>query len=103
MTRNTAVLSGALLLAGGMAVGAMAPTASRAAAPAITPGGVQDDERVTAISPPSDPLPAEDRSAGVTKFSFLAYGDTRGPHDGTTIQFEHSLVVESMLASIKKQ
>ena len=37
----------------------------------------------------------------MTKFSFIAYGDTRGRHDGTELQAEHALVVESMLATIK--
>lgn len=62
----------------------------------------QSQERVEAIKPPSTSLPAEGASAGVTKFSFIAYGDTRGRRDGTAIQYEHSLIIDSMLAQIKK-
>jgi hypothetical protein len=58
-------------------------------------------ETIRAISPPTRPLPAESASAGVKKFSFIAYGDTRGRRDGTEIQYEHSLVVDSMMATIK--
>lgn len=38
----------------------------------------------------------------MTRYSFIVYGDTRGSQDGTAIQYEHSLVVDSMLAQIKK-
>ncbi len=44
----------------------------------------------------------ETATAGVTKYSFIAYGDTRGRRDGIAIQYEHSLIVDSMLAQIKK-
>ena len=50
----------------------------------------------------SPPLPDEAQSRNITKFSFIAYGDTRGRRDGTTIQYEHSLIVDSMLGQIKK-
>jgi 3',5'-cyclic AMP phosphodiesterase CpdA len=60
----------------------------------------QQQEQVRAIAPPARPLPREADSAGVTKFSFVAYGDTRGRRDGTEIQYEHSLIVDSMLATI---
>jgi Calcineurin-like phosphoesterase len=59
-------------------------------------------ERVQAIKAPTNPLPDEGASRGITKFSFIAYGDTRGRRDGLTIQYEHSLLVDSMLAQIKK-
>jgi hypothetical protein len=59
-------------------------------------------EGVRAIAPPREPLPPEEKSAGVTRFSFLVYGDTRGRRDGKQIQHEHSLVVDSMLATIKR-
>lgn len=62
----------------------------------------QAQERVTPIKPPSGPLPEEAASRGVTKYSFIAYGDTRGRRDGTAVQYEHSLIVDSMLAQIKK-
>lgn len=51
--------------------------------------------------PPRVPLASEAASAAITKFSFIAYGDTRGRHDGTELQAEHTLVIESMLQSIK--
>ena len=59
-------------------------------------------ERVAAISPPTNPLPEEGVSNGITKFSFIVYGDTRGRRDGVAIQYEHSLVIDSMIAQIKK-
>ena len=62
----------------------------------------QDAERVQAIKPPTTLLPSEAESKGVTKYSFLVYGDTRGRRDGTALQYEHSLIVDSMLAQIKK-
>jgi len=62
----------------------------------------QETERVTAIKPPTKPLPPEAESRGVTKFSFIVYGDTRGRRDGTEGQYEHSLIVDSALVQIKK-
>src|SRR5215472_14007212 len=61
----------------------------------------QAQERVLAIRPSTTPLPAENESQGMTKYSFIAYGDTRGRRDGTGTQYEHSLVIDSMLAQIK--
>jgi hypothetical protein len=58
-------------------------------------------ESVRSIKPPRNPLPAEASSAGVTQFSFVVYGDTRGRRDGTEIQYEHSLIVDSILTTIK--
>src|SRR5580704_18938066 len=71
----------------------------------VVPPGVglaQETERVVAIKPPGTPLPDEAQSRNVTKFSFISYGDTRGRRDGTAIQYEHSLVIDSMLGQIKK-
>jgi 3',5'-cyclic AMP phosphodiesterase CpdA len=70
--------------------------------PCNLPAQTQEEEHVTPIKPPAKPLPDEKASAGVTKYSFIAYGDTRGRRDGTAIQYEHSLIVDSMLAQIKK-
>ncbi|HLW98148.1 MAG TPA: metallophosphoesterase [Candidatus Acidoferrales bacterium] len=64
--------------------------------------GAQDPERVTPISPPANPLPSEAQSSAVTRFTFIVYGDTRGRRDGVAIQYEHSLIVDSMLAQIKR-
>jgi len=47
-------------------------------------------------------LPSEEASRNVSQFSFIAYGDTRGRRDGTAIQYDHSLLVDGMLAQIKK-
>jgi hypothetical protein len=68
----------------------------------ITPAAAQDSERVTPIAAPTTPLPPEAKSAGITQFSFIAYGDTRGRRDGVTIQYDHSILVDSMLQQIKK-
>jgi 3',5'-cyclic AMP phosphodiesterase CpdA len=57
-------------------------------------------DSVLAIAPARTPLPAEAASASVTRFSFIVYGDTRGRRDGVDEQYEHSLVVESMLRTI---
>src|SRR5437016_7242597 len=54
------------------------------------PAEAQEEEQVTPIKPPARPLPDETASAGVTKYSFIAYGDTRGRRDGIAIQYEHS-------------
>lgn len=68
--------------------------------PAQRPGVAA--EAVRAILPPRNPLPDETAATGVTRFSFIVYGDTRGRHDGQEVQYEHSLVVDSMLDTIKK-
>jgi len=57
---------------------------------------------VNAIKAPATPLPNEAASGHIKKFSFIAYGDTRGRRDGVAIQYEHSLLIDSMLALIKK-
>ncbi|PYS18512.1 MAG: hypothetical protein DMG11_33160 [Acidobacteria bacterium] len=49
---------------------------------------------VRTIAAPGKPLPLEDASAGVTKFSYIVYGDTRGRADGVELQYEHGLVVD---------
>ena len=74
-------------------------------APAL--GGAQTpaarDTIITAPTlAPRVPLPPEAATASLTRFSFIAYGDTRGRHDGTAIQAEHQLVIESMLATIAR-
>lgn len=63
--------------------------------------GGNDADTVRPIERPRNPLPAEAASAKVTRFSFIAYGDTRGRRDGVDEQYEHSLVVESMLRTIR--
>src|SRR6202047_1833801 len=65
-------------------------------------GQTAPQERVEAIRPPATLLPDEATSRGVTKFSFIVYGDTRGRRDGVALQYEHSLIVDSMLKQIKQ-
>jgi 3',5'-cyclic AMP phosphodiesterase CpdA len=60
-------------------------------------------DTVRAIMPPRQPLPPEAASAGVTRFSFIVYGDTRGRRDGTEVQYEHSLIVDAMLRQIAQR
>lgn len=64
----------------------------------------------TAVQPipaPATPLPDERASAGVTRFAFIAYGDTRSgsepdvPGDGQVVHPQHSELVEGMLALAK--
>jgi hypothetical protein len=58
------------------------------------------------IDPPATPLPSEARSSAVTRFSFIAYGDTRSsgdadiPGDGQILHPEHSRLVDRMIARI---
>lgn len=58
---------------------------------------------VRAIEPPATGLAGEPASAGVTRFSFVAYGDTRSandpnaPADGRIIQPEHSRLVDRVI------
>jgi len=59
---------------------------------------------VHAIEPPANPLPAEQASSNVTKFSFFAYGDTRSdgragvPGDGDIVHPIHKRIVDRMIA-----
>jgi len=58
--------------------------------------------QVTAITPPATPLPPEDQSRDVKRFSFILYGDTRGSQDGFALQANHSRVMDGILAEVKK-
>jgi hypothetical protein len=60
-----------------------------------------DTNVVVPITPPRTPIPPEDATRNISKFSFIAYGDTRGAFDGTLVQYEHSLVVQTMLRTIR--
>ena len=63
---------------------------------------------VRPIDPPATPLPSEAASAGLTRFSFIAYGDTRSggaadvPGDGQIVHVEHSRVVDKMIPRIRE-
>lgn len=72
------------------------PTQPPAAAPLMPPA-----VPVRAIEPPKTPLPAEADSAKITRFSFIAYGDTRGANDGLQIHREHQALIEAMIAKAK--
>lgn len=72
---------------------------ARPAAQAIPPAQAPRDT-VLAIQAPREPLPPENASRNVNRFSFLVYGDTRGRRDGVDPQYEHSLIVEAMLRTI---
>lgn len=80
------------------------PTPPPGSHPAVAPVAATpvSTEPVRAIAAARRPLPAEADSAGVSAFSFIVYGDTRGRQDGTAVQYEHSLVVDGMLATIKQ-
>jgi len=76
----------------------------------IAQQGQPDDVPVRAIEAPAHPLPPEAATAGVTKFSFLAYGDTRSagpsragepPEDGRELQRVHGEVVDAMIAAAR--
>ncbi|HMV50324.1 MAG TPA: metallophosphoesterase [Blastocatellia bacterium] len=70
--------------------------------PQTTPPQEAADEPVRAIKAPRTPLPSEEASADVKKFSFIVYGDTRGRRDGLEQQYEHSMVVNAAVQNIKK-
>ena len=57
-------------------------------------------EAVRPIAPPATPLPAEGATARQTRFSFIAYGDTRSQVDGKALQPDHGAVVGSMVTTI---
>jgi hypothetical protein len=70
-----------------------------------------DDVEVRPIAAPARPLPREEATARVTRFSFIAYGDTRSagpsrsgepPEDGRILQREHGLVVDAMLKAASR-
>src|SRR5882757_5944330 len=71
------------------------------ALPAVVP--------VRPIEPPATPLQSEAASAGVTKFAFIAYGDTRSsgaadvPGDGQILHPIHSQIVDRMIARVRER
>lgn len=67
-----------------------------AAAPAV------QQEPVIQIAAPRRPIPPERESVGVTRFSFIVYGDTRGRRDGVEVQYEHRMIVDAMLVEIAR-
>jgi hypothetical protein len=65
--------------------------------------GAADSTVVTPIGAPRTPLPSEAATANITKFSFIAYGDTRGEFDGTYVNTPHMSVVASMIRTIQRR
>jgi len=67
------------------------------------PVSVRTPAVVRPIDPPAAPLPSEGASASITRFSFVAYGDTRSasdpnlPGDGQIIQPAHSRIVDRVI------
>ena len=59
-----------------------------------------EGEKVRAIAASAQPLPPEEKSAKVTKFSFILYGDARGGQDGIALQSDHSRVIDGILSEI---
>jgi hypothetical protein len=64
-------------------------------------------EQAPVVVQPIDPsgvsLPTEEESAAVTRFSFIAYGDTRGQADGSAPQIEHGKIVDRMIGVIAER
>jgi hypothetical protein len=99
------MLTGLVLAASavGIAQQLQTPSAPPAAAPPVAWVDVKP------IAPPRTPLPAEAASAQVTRFSFLAYGDTRSgsatatsADDAQAPNVEHSRVMDAMLTKVKE-
>ena len=91
----------------GAAVAAQQPVPVQPPAPAAPPAPLPI-VAVKPIDPPATPLPTEAASAGVTRFSFIAYGDTRSgstpgvPGDGQIVHPQHSALVDAMLAKARE-
>jgi hypothetical protein len=82
----------------------------QAAAPSVPPA--LTFVPIRPIEPPARPLPRESESTNVTRFSFIAYGDTRSagpmpgaetqaPGDGDVVHPIHSRIVDAMIARIR--
>jgi calcineurin-like phosphoesterase family protein len=91
-------------LIAGMSLGLVSFRAQQITPPVVTP----PPATVRAIEPPATGLPEEPASAGITRFSFVAYGDTRSandpsaPGDGTIIQLEHSRLVDRVISRTRE-
>ena len=80
-------------------------SAQRSAGPTAVPAPPLPLVAVRPIVPPRHPLPAEEDSARVTRFSFLVCGDTRSGAngDGQVLHPIHSQLVDAMLRTIKQR
>ncbi len=90
-------ISLAFLLVGAAVLTGCAP---RTTGPSRDHGIAESNTTVRPIRAPLTPLPPEAATAGITHFTFIAYGDSRGRHDGEALQYEHGLVVQRMLERI---
>jgi hypothetical protein len=89
------------LMLGAMAVGAAAAPL-RLVAQSGMPSVARRDTLITEPTrAPRTPLASAEATQRLKRFSFIAYGDTRGRADGTALQVEHGRVVASMLETIK--
>jgi hypothetical protein len=98
--RRSAVLIGVVMAASAVGVAQQLGPSAPSAAP-IAPWVA-----VKPIEPPSNPLPSEEASTNVTRFSFLGYGDTRSgtpepgvSGDGVVLHPEHTRIVDRMIAT----
>jgi hypothetical protein len=72
------------------------------------PAAIAPAASVRPIEPPAAQLPGEPASAAITRFSFVAYGDTRSandpkvPGDGQIIQPEHSRLVDRVISKTRE-
>lgn len=105
--KNTQVRARTVLQAG-LIVGACAMAlAQQASPPPAAPAAAPAPwVAVKPIDPPASPLPAENATADVTRFSFFAYGDTRSaspsPGDADTVHPEHTRVMDLMLEKVRE-
>src|SRR4051812_31569206 len=83
----------------GIARSAIASTLVMCGMVAVTLGA-QLPAMVQPVPPPATPVPSEAASAGVTRFSFVVYGDSRSRHDGLYIQPDHLMVAERILTAL---
>ncbi len=88
-----------LCLTGGLALTGTFPLAAQQPLVTATTPSVE----VRPIDPGKVALPPAAKSAKERRFSFIVYGDTRGPADGQILQPQHSDVVDAMLRVIGEQ
>jgi hypothetical protein len=97
--RRAGLLKGAWRAGGAVLMACAVGVAAGQAPPIVPPMAA-----VRPIEPPARPLPPESNTAGVGRFSFIAYGDVRcsctieAPQE---VQTAHAQVVDAMLATIK--
>ena len=104
--RQTGTAGGSLLQIGLVMAACGIAAAQQPAPPAPSTVPLVPWVAVKPIEPPARPLPSEEASANVTRFSFLGYGDTRSgtpqpgvSGDGVVVHPEHSRIVDRMIAA----